>query len=104
MHGPVRLTLAITTYERSDALAAVLATVAAQTAHPDEVVVADDGSGDSTRIAIQRFAASAPYAVREVRQEHAGFRVARLRNLAIAHAQGAYVVFVDLYGDRKSVV
>jgi glycosyltransferase involved in cell wall biosynthesis len=91
----VRLTLAITTYERADALAAVLATVLRQSSPPAEVVVADDGSGDSTRAAIERFASEAPCPVHHVRQDHAGFRVARLRNLAIAHAHGDYLVFVD---------
>jgi glycosyltransferase involved in cell wall biosynthesis len=91
----MRLTLAVTTYERADALAALLATLAAQTSQPDEVVIADDGSGDATRVLIERFAASAPYPVHHVRQEHTGFRVARLRNLAIARALGDYIVFVD---------
>jgi hypothetical protein len=40
------LTLIITTYERPDALAAVLGTVGQQTDAPDEVVIADDGSGN----------------------------------------------------------
>jgi glycosyltransferase involved in cell wall biosynthesis len=91
----MRVTLAVTTYERPDALAAVLATVGAQGSAPDEVVVADDGSGDATRSVIERFAARMRYPVHHVRQEHAGFRVTRLRNLAIACAQGDYVVFVD---------
>jgi len=91
----MRLSLALTTYERPDALAAVLASVAAQCTQPNEVVVADDGSGPETRAVIEQFAARAPYPVHHVRQEHEGFRVARLRNLAIARATGDYVVFVD---------
>lgn len=89
------LTLAISTYERPDALAAVLDTVARQTSHPDEVIVADDGSRPSTRAVVERFAASAKCPVQFVRHEHEGFRLARLRNLAIARASGAYIVFVD---------
>ena len=91
----MRLTLAMTTYERPDALAAVLATLARQTDAPDELVIADDGSGETTRAVVERFACTARYPVHYVRQEHRGFRVARLRNLAIARASGDYVVFVD---------
>ena len=91
----MRLTLAITTYERPDALAAVLRTVAAQSVSPDEVIVADDGSGAATRTVVEQFAQVAPCPVHHVWQSHEGFRVARLRNLAIARASGEYVVFVD---------
>lgn len=73
----------------------MLATLSAQDSRPDDVVIADDGSGDATRAVIERFAAAAPYAVHHVRQEHAGFRVARLRNLALARAEGDYVVLTD---------
>jgi glycosyltransferase involved in cell wall biosynthesis len=91
----MRLTLAVTTYERPDALATVLASVIGQSSAPDEVVIADDGSGEATARVVERFGSAAPYPVHHVRQDHAGFRVARLRNLAIARAQGDYIVFVD---------
>jgi glycosyltransferase involved in cell wall biosynthesis len=62
---------------------------------PDELIIADDGSGDSTGDVIARFAASRPFPVLHVRQEHQGFRVTRLRNLATARARGEFIVFVD---------
>jgi glycosyltransferase involved in cell wall biosynthesis len=89
----LKTTLAITTYERPDALAAVLETVASQSVAADEVIVADDGSGAATREIVERFTAT--YPVHFVRQEHEGFRLARLRNLAIARASSPYIVFVD---------
>jgi glycosyltransferase involved in cell wall biosynthesis len=91
----MHLTLAVTTHRRPDALAAVLGSVAAQRSPPDELIVADDGSGDETPKVIQSFASTVPYPVRHVWQEHLGFRVARLRNLAIASASGDYIVFID---------
>jgi glycosyltransferase involved in cell wall biosynthesis len=91
----MRLSLVVTTYERPDALAAVLATAAAQRQWPAEIIVADDGSGPATREVVAAFAARAPAPVAHVRQEHDGFRAARLRNLAIAAARGDYLVFVD---------
>ncbi|MGE0581966.1 MAG: glycosyltransferase [Steroidobacteraceae bacterium] len=91
----MRISLVVTTYERADALAAVLATVAAQRRLPDEVLVADDGSGPATRAVLDRFAARVPVPVAVARQVHAGFRAARLRNLAIAASRGEYLVFID---------
>jgi glycosyltransferase involved in cell wall biosynthesis len=91
----LRLALAITTYERPDALAAVLASVSRQSASPAEIIIADDGSGDVTRVVIDGFTRSSFVPVRAVSQPHAGFRVARLRNLAIAATNAEYLVFVD---------
>lgn len=91
----MRLSLAITTYERPDALAAVLATLARQSRFPDELIIADDGSGAGTRAVVERFSNAVTFPVHFVRQEHQGFRAARLRNLAIAHSTADYIVFVD---------
>jgi glycosyltransferase involved in cell wall biosynthesis len=91
----VRLALVISTYERPDALAAVLDSVARQRAAPDEIVIADDGSGAATREVIAGFARRSAVPVRTVFQEHQGFRLTRLRNLAIATATADYLVFID---------
>jgi len=91
----VRLALAITTYERPDALAAVLASVTHQRVAPTEILIADDGSGAETRDLVAGFIAGSTVAARHVVQPHEGFRVARLRNLAIASTDCDYLVFVD---------
>jgi len=91
----VRLALAITTYERPDALAAVLASVARQRVAPAEILITDDGSGTVTRELVTAFIASSPTPARHLVQAHDGFRVARLRNLAIAATDCDYIVFVD---------
>jgi glycosyltransferase involved in cell wall biosynthesis len=91
----MRLALVVTTHERPDALAAVLDSVARQRVAPDEIVIADDGSGAATQQVIAAFAARSTVSVRQVSQPHEGFRVARLRNLAIAVTAADYVVFID---------
>lgn len=100
----MRLTLAITTHARADALARVLACVRTQARPPDELIVAEDGADPATSAVVARHAAAAsvpasaaaaPPRLQHVRQPHLGFRVARLRNLAIAAATGDYIVFVD---------
>ena len=91
----MRLALVITTYERPDALAAVLASVKHQRKAPAEILVADDGSTPETRAVVRRHAPLAPAPLRWVSQPHEGFRLARLRNLAIAATRADYLVFVD---------
>lgn len=91
----MRLALVITTYERPDALAAVLASVARQCVQPAEVVIADDGSGAATQEVAAAFIASSPVPARIVSQAHEGFRLTRLRNLAIAATQMDYIVYID---------
>jgi glycosyltransferase involved in cell wall biosynthesis len=87
--------LLVTTYERPDALARVLESVAAQSRLPDELIVADDGSGAHTATVIRGFAATASYAVHHVWQPHEGFRAGRARNLAIARARCDYLLLID---------
>jgi len=91
----MRIALAITTYERPDALAAVLDSVTRLSLPPAEVIVADDGSGAATRAVVTAFIARAGVPARLVSQPHHGFRLTRLRNLAIAATQVEYLVFID---------
>ncbi len=91
----MRLALIVSTYERPEALAAVLDSVARQRAAPDEIIIADDGSGAATRELIAAFTRRSMVPVRAVSQPHQGFRLTRLRNLAIAAATADYLVFVD---------
>jgi glycosyltransferase involved in cell wall biosynthesis len=90
-----RCCLVVTTYERPDALARVLAAVAAQTRPPDELIVADDGSGAPTAHVVAEHAARAPYPVRHEWQPDEGFRAGRIRNAAIARTSCDYVILLD---------
>lgn len=85
----------VTTYNRPDALAAVLAGLAAQHDRDFEVLVADDGSGDDTRACVESSARDAPVRVRHVWQEDRGFRAGAARNRAAAQAGGRYLLFLD---------
>ncbi len=91
----IRCCLVVTTHERPDALERVLSAVAAQSEAPDELVVADDGSGPDTAQAVKRHAAAARYPVHHAWQPHEGFRAGRIRNEAIARTCCDYVVLLD---------
>ena len=91
----VNLSLVITTYERPDALAAVLASVGAQHTMPSEVIVADDGSAGSTAAVIASWTTRLPCPLLHCYQLKQGFRLTRLRNMATAATMGDYLLFVD---------
>lgn len=90
----MKLALIITTYERPDALAAVLRSVAGQSVRPDQIIIGDDGSGPETARVIDDARRGGMDIVHEWR-EHDGFRAARMRNCALARVTGDYVVFID---------
>jgi glycosyltransferase involved in cell wall biosynthesis len=89
------ISVILTTYNREDALDAVLRSLAAQTDRNFEVVVADDGSGGATAALIEAWKAKFGRRLEHVWHEDRGFRAAEIRNRAILAARGDYVVFLD---------
>jgi glycosyltransferase involved in cell wall biosynthesis len=84
-----------TTFEREDALDAVLRGLSRQNDRAFEVVIADDGSGPATARLIQDWTSRLGVALTHVRQEHRGFRAAAVRNRAIRASRGDYCIFLD---------
>jgi glycosyltransferase involved in cell wall biosynthesis len=89
------ISVIVPTYERPDALAAVLRGLSAQTDRDFEAVIADDGSGPATAAAIEQWEGKLGAPLRHVRRAHDGFRAAEIRNRAILASHGAYCVFLD---------
>lgn len=85
----------VTTYNRPNALAAVLEGYLAQTDHDYEVIVADDGSTDSTRQVVDLYRSRATFELKHVWQEDQGFRAAAVRNRAVAATDADYIIFTD---------
>ena len=85
----------VTTYNRPDALAAVLEGYLAQQGAAFELIVADDGSTTDTRDIVTHYAARAPFPLRHVWQEDRGFRAAAARNRALAATPADYIIFTD---------
>ena len=90
-----RISVIVSTYNRPDALEMVLRSLEAQTCKDFEVVVADDGSREDTRLMLDRFGSQSPLKLKHVWQEDEGFRAASIRNQAVAASQGEYLVFLD---------
>jgi glycosyltransferase involved in cell wall biosynthesis len=89
------ISIIVTTYNREDALAAVLRSLAAQSDQDFEVLVADDGSGPATAATVEALKAKVGHRLDHIWQEDRGFRAAEIRNRAILAARGAYVIFLD---------
>ena len=91
----MKTSLIITTYNRPDALALVLESAFEQVVLPDEILVADDGSRSETADLCREMAAQSPVPLIHCWQEDKGFRLARVRNLAISRCIGEYIVMID---------
>lgn len=91
----MKISLIVSTYNSPVALEASLRTILDQTVKPYEVIIADDGSTDSTPEVISRFTDLASFPVVHVWQKNEGFRLATIRNKAIARAKGDYIIQID---------
>src|ERR1041384_885013 len=87
------ISLVVSTYNRPDALGACLRSLAGQIDRNFEIVVADDGSGTETRDVIDSWVSGIGVPLRHVWQEDCGFRLAEIRNRAIAASAGGYLIF-----------
>ena len=93
--GIQSVSLIITTYNWPDALRFLLASVAAQVRPPDEMIVADDGSGPETARIVHDILGSSGLRWCHVRHEDSGLRQARVKNLGVKYSRGTYLIFVD---------
>lgn len=91
----MRTAFVVLTYNRPEALLAVLRGLAPQCGPGHVVVVADDGSRPEHVEAMKRGLPRFACPVRHVWQPDAGFTAARSRNLGAAHAGADYIVFMD---------
>lgn len=92
---PPITSLIVATYNWPVALCRCLQSIARQKVLPDEVIIADDGSGQDTRTIIGQFRADFPVPVKHVWQEDLGFRKAEILNKAVRICSGEYVIQID---------
>jgi glycosyltransferase involved in cell wall biosynthesis len=89
------ISVIVTTWNREDALDAVLRSLAVQTDRDFEVIIADDGSGEATARLTADWQQRLGRPLKHVWQEHRGFRAAEIRNRAILASAGTYCIFLD---------
>ncbi len=95
MDVPELVSVVITTYNRSDALLAVLSALTRQSDRNFEVIVADDGSTGVHRQRIVQSADALALKLIHVWHPDVGFTASKARNRGVAAARGNYIVFLD---------
>lgn len=85
--------LLISTYNWPSALNLVLTSVLAQSKMPDEIIIADDGSGEETVVVIRNFRAK--LSIKHVWQEDKGFRKSLILNKAVKQINSDYIIQID---------
>ena len=89
------ISVVVATYNRPDALDAVLRSLGKQDDRDFEVVVADDGSKSDTEAVVRNAQTELKVPVLHVWQEDLGFRLAAARNRATVNAHGDYLIYLD---------
>jgi glycosyltransferase involved in cell wall biosynthesis len=89
------ISVIVPTYNRPDALAAVLEGYLVQTDRSFDVIVADDGSRDETKKLVMSYKKRARFPLSHVWQEDQGYRLAAIRNRAISISEASYIIFTD---------
>lgn len=91
----ITTTLIVATYNWPQALKVCLLSIKRQSVLPDEVIIADDGSKEETRLLIDEMKIDFPVPLIQVWQPDEGFQLARIRNKAIAKSSGDYIIQID---------
>ncbi|MBC7718399.1 MAG: glycosyltransferase family 2 protein [Chitinophagaceae bacterium] len=91
----MKISFIVLTYNRCDALLAVLRSLAAQCSADHEVLVADDGSTPAQVDMLYKNCPAFRCSVRHVWHPDTGFTAAAARNLGAHNAKGDYLVFLD---------
>jgi len=91
---PLRVSVALCTFDGAEFLDAQLDSILAQTSPPDEMVIADDGSTDGTLAIVDGFVERAPFPVTVLREPGPGGVTANFER-AIVATTGDVVVLSD---------
>ena len=89
------ISILLATYNWPQALKLCLESLATQTDQNFEIIIADDGSTEDTKILIESIKASHPISITHLWQDDQGFRKTKILNQAINAAHGDYLVFLD---------
>jgi glycosyltransferase involved in cell wall biosynthesis len=97
MPNKLEIAVIVSTYQRPAHLERSLLSLAQQRGVDGkfEVVVADDGSTDSTSSIVRKFARTAPFPLHWVTHVHDGFRVSFCRNEGVRASSSPYFLFTD---------
>ena len=85
----------LSTYNWPEALESILLSILRQTLLPDEIMVADDGSGKETGAVISKYSRILNIPIKYVWHEDRGFRKTTILNKAMKQAESDYIIQID---------
>ena len=85
----------VTTYNWHQALDRVISALCAQNYSNYEIIIADDGSTDTTAEIVREWQTKTPIKIVHCWQVDDGFRAAMIRNRAVALAKNDFIIFLD---------
>jgi hypothetical protein len=93
----MKCTVIVPTYNRPQALKLCLLSLAQQSRLPDEVLIADDGSGQETKDVVVEMTDRLldRFPIRHVWHEDVGFRKPKILNETVRQSTGEYLIFLD---------
>ncbi|HXH99709.1 MAG TPA: glycosyltransferase family 2 protein [Sphingobacteriaceae bacterium] len=91
----ITTSLLVSTYNWPQALNLCLLSIKAQHILPDEVIIADDGSGEETKNLINLHTKTFPVPLIHIWQPDKGFELSTIRNKGIAASTKNYIIQID---------
>ena len=91
----MKVALLVSTYNWPEALELIFESIKKQTVLPNEILIADDGSREDTKLLIEDFKKQTQLPVLHVWQEDKGFRKSMILNKAIAMSKSDYIIQID---------
>ena len=90
-----KISLIISVYEHSDFLDKIMASLLNQTFKDFEIVIADDGSGESIQKVVKKYQKKFKFPILHIWHKDKGFRKTVIVNKAVWSSRGNYLVFID---------
>ncbi|MGB3149239.1 MAG: glycosyltransferase family 2 protein [Maribacter sp.] len=90
-----KISVIVSTYNAEEWLKKVLWGFNQQTFKNFEVIIADDGSKDSTKLLIEEVSKEVDYTIVHVWQEDDGFQKSRILNKAVKACSASYIIMTD---------
>jgi glycosyltransferase involved in cell wall biosynthesis len=90
-----KVSLIISVYNQPYELELVFHALTVQSFKNFEAIIADDGSGAEIDELISKWKSKNVFEINHVKQEHLGFRVAKIHNEAVLAAKTDYIIFID---------
>lgn len=91
----MKTALLISTYNWTDSLNLVLESVLKQSLLPNEILIADDGSTEETKLLLAKFQEKTSVPIHHFWQEDNGFRKAKILNKTLSKTNSDYIIQVD---------